>query len=589
MASSSDVTLTAPVIPTLCVAPVASVLPASAAAAPTAVPRASSTPESVSTAPAATDRSASVTSGRSTTDAHAGPDSIIGGATASVTTGAHERSDTPNRRLLYRGPLDSSCSSVRGSSRGAIAKRSSHLLDSDVFAVIKRHVDQLDEKFTSQITRVQQQSDRLREMAFSRVETKMSSIEVFQPKLERGLSELKGNYKGLSEEVQAQIRKIEEINTRMWECRHQWEDEDRIKFTEVDKIQQKLSSDLRMADAANDDTMKRINNRLSRLEKLFESRLAAQEETRRAVKAMQARMEGIEQAHMLHVRDMAIIAAHPAPDPTGPGRDLRSVDHRLSFESLEKACSEDSKKLDQLQRDTHDLHERLAAQGERLNSLRTMHETKDDHYRRLSDKVERVDWESKFKELHAQLHERDKQRLSDVERVGCIERSLEALGQQEVGYRGQNHEVSMIMGSNGPTFDVGVFGSPPSTFGSGGLAVLGGAGAGEADADVTLRGFDNGYMLTREDMETLQHEMGNWAERLQVVESHVDDFGREFRTLRNDMNLGPRIGALVQSLRDIGPKVVSHEASIGELHEKVGTLQATMQLQRRNCNADENR
>lgn len=65
-------------------------------------------------------------------------------------------------------------------------------------------------------------------------------------------------------------------------------------------LTQRLYAELPMTEAVDDDAMKKINSRLSLLQNLRESCLAAREEVRRAIKAMLTRMDGIEQSHVAH-------------------------------------------------------------------------------------------------------------------------------------------------------------------------------------------------------------------------------------------------------------------------------------------------
>merc|ERR1719401_1414897 len=174
--------------------------------------------------------------------------------------------------------------------------------DNAALAALRRQFEGLEEKLVGQILRVQQQGDRLREAAFSRVDAKMGSMEALQPRFDRKLAELSGNYKGLSDEMQAQIRRIDQMDTRLWEWRHQLEDEMRGKFAEVEQSHQQVNSTIRLGNATNEDSMKRVQNRLRRLEGLIEERLGHSEEVNQGLAALDARLQEVEAAR---IQDLA--------------------------------------------------------------------------------------------------------------------------------------------------------------------------------------------------------------------------------------------------------------------------------------------
>merc|ERR1712003_380020 len=100
-----------------------------------------------------------------------------------------------------------------------------------------------------------------------------NNIEMMQPKMDRRLAELSGNYKGLSDETQTQIRRIDQIDTRLWELRHSLEEEIHTKWVEIEQQQQQAASSIRLAAATNDDAVKRSNARMARLEKLIDEKI----------------------------------------------------------------------------------------------------------------------------------------------------------------------------------------------------------------------------------------------------------------------------------------------------------------------------
>eukprot|EP00913_Durusdinium_trenchii_P025178 g23637.t1 len=124
----------------------------------------------------------------------------------------------------------------------------------------------VEERLSAQIARVQQQGDRLREVALSRMDAKVSTVEALQPKFDRRMAELSGSVKGLSDEMQSQLRRVDQIDTKLWDWRHQIEEELRVRLVEVEQSLQQLGSAHRVAKAAAEDSAKKLSMRMLRLE-----------------------------------------------------------------------------------------------------------------------------------------------------------------------------------------------------------------------------------------------------------------------------------------------------------------------------------
>ena len=97
--------------------------------------------------------------------------------------------------------------------------------ESAVLAAVRRQIEAFEEKVENQISKLQVQGDKSKDTSLSRLEEKVSAAEGLQPRVERRLAELSGNFKGLSDEMQAQIRRVDLLDDRRWEWRHQVEEE----------------------------------------------------------------------------------------------------------------------------------------------------------------------------------------------------------------------------------------------------------------------------------------------------------------------------------------------------------------------------
>ncbi|CAJ1369264.1 unnamed protein product [Effrenium voratum] len=131
-----------------------------------------------------------------------------------------------------------------------------------MLAAVRRQMESLEEKVEKQLSR--QAQDRGREAAVQRLEEKLQATETLQPKVERRLAELSGNFKGLSDEMQAQIRRVDLLDDRRWEWRHQVEEELAKKCQQQEQQVQLLAAGLKTQKGLEDEAAKlRVGVQLS--------------------------------------------------------------------------------------------------------------------------------------------------------------------------------------------------------------------------------------------------------------------------------------------------------------------------------------
>lgn len=401
-----------------------------------------------------------------------------------------------------------------------------------ILTAMKRQLEALEEKLQSQIQRVQQHGDRVREAALSRVDAKVGIMEALQPKLDRRLAELSGNYKGLSDEMQAQIRRIDQMDSRFWDWRHQLEEEVRSRFVDLENAQKESDSAIRLASATNEDALKRVSSRLRRLETLVEERMGYYDDVNQSLAGLDARMQEMEASR---IQDLALssVDALSASRALAPP-DLGASDCAASTALVEARVAEALARVDSADRDFKELQVRVEAQEERMRSFRTLLDSKEETYR--AAKFDRQDWEARARELHEAQQELDKHRLQHREQ-------LEVLGRR-LGQHDEAHEEVCLQLRR--LQDRGVV-AP---------ADLDGAGAG-ADGDGAADAAEE-----------------EWAVRLEALEERVEALNVDLQTVRADAELAPRVAALVESLSQVAPKVVQHDRATKELQEKLGNLEA---------------
>lgn len=405
----------------------------------------------------------------------------------------------------------------------------------------------MEEKLGGQIVRVQQQGDRLRDAAFSRVDAKMGTMETLQPKFDRKLAELSGNYKGLSDEMQAQIRRIDQMDTRLWEWRHQVEDEVRTKFAEVEQSHQQINSAIRLANATSEDSLKRITSRVRRLEGLVEERLTYSDETNQNLAALDSRLQEIESARIQELTLGTSDSANTAMVLHSQTSTVEMGSNIPSLAAVEARLQEAFRKIELSSKESQEMQTRVEAQEERLRSLRTSMESKEEHFR--NSKFDRQDWETKSKELHVLVQDLEKQRVSHSEMLEVFQRRFEQhdKSNEEVGEQIRKLQERSYYNLAEPVPEI-----CESRNELDGTA----ASVAELDNTVATRGLED------------------CAERLKAAEERLDVVHNELQGVRSDTELFPRVTVLIESLKQIAPKVMDQEVCVRELHEKVGHLEA---------------
>lgn len=447
--------------------------------------------------------------------------------------------------LVARGPVSgtqSRAGSTPGTARHATGMTAVKTVqDSAILNAVRRQMEALEDKLSGQINRVQQQSDRLQNAALTRVDQKMVTMEALQPKLDRRIAELSGNYKGLSDEMQAQIRRLDQMDSRLWEWRHQLEEEVRNKFVEIEQCYQRVSSSVRVTTASNEDALKRHNQRVVHLEGLLEERLQAGEEIHHGISSLHERLEQVENFRM---QELALF-----PDPSSralavPDSTALSVDS-ASLMTVETRLSDACSKISTLQEESHDLYTRMEAQEVLMKSLQTRVENKEEHYRWLNDRVERCDWESRFKEIQAHMTDIQTHRTQQGEDIELLRKRLESSDQATEECVDHLRKIYV-----------------ERTFLSAEASVR---------QDIIETDAQAGSVLAQQG-EALSLDMKDCVTRIIDLEARAESQNAELQAMRTDVALAPRVAALVEQLKDVAPKVIEQEHCVRDLLEKVGSL-----------------
>lgn len=289
-----------------------------------------------------------------------------------------------------------------GGVSGATWVNARQVQESAIVAAVRRQMEALEEKLTLQFARdvatAQKHSDRLRDSGEARLDTKIGAIEQQQQRLERRLSEICGNLRSQSEELQNQMRRADQFDARAWGWRQKLEDDLRPQLLELEQNCQQANSAIRIAKAGSEEVLKAYNARISRIESLIDEH-SAQSELNHSLMNMHNRLLQVEDlTPRLGRRGTQQTEREPSmlTAPAG-SRDQAFV------ADLGKHWTDVLQLAESLRQESGDLRARVESQEESNRHLRAQWQAKDELIRGMRDRLERDNWESRFKELQARL------------------------------------------------------------------------------------------------------------------------------------------------------------------------------------------
>eukprot|EP00416_Gambierdiscus_australes_P022393 CAMPEP_0171076068 /NCGR_PEP_ID=MMETSP0766_2-20121228/13175_1 /TAXON_ID=439317 /ORGANISM="Gambierdiscus australes, Strain CAWD 149" /LENGTH=813 /DNA_ID=CAMNT_0011532995 /DNA_START=1 /DNA_END=2437 /DNA_ORIENTATION=+ len=412
-------------------------------------------------------------------------------------------------------------SGTTGRNAGLLSARANY--ESALLSAVRRQIESFEEKVAGQIStlRCQQQRDRLHEAAFSRLEEKMSSVEGLQLRLDQRSAELSGNLKGLSDEMQAQIRRVDVMDDRLWDWRHQLEEEFRQKYTDFEQSIHKVCSGVRVMAASNEDGQKRLSQRVHTLELEVTERLAAlhRDDCGQGLKELTARLEALEGQCRSFEEQMSLEAVNSCVSYNEPPLQVDAASEAANAAFLgmiERRVADVADRLNQIYQDSKEAHGKLAVQEEQQRALRTLMEAGEERIHMLLDRVERSDWDGRLELLQQASHEDNKQKLIERERVELLGRRLEFQEQALEELKAAHWQLAR---------------------------------------DTTASTNTTAFPAALEDC----------SARLGQAEAHVGLLQAELETLRDQSQLGPCVSQLVVELQEVMPMVLSHERVINRM------------------------
>lgn len=294
--------------------------------------------------------------------------------------------------------------------------------ESAIVIAVRKQLEALEDKLTRQfakdLSRISLHSDRLRDAAIARVDAKVGTLEALHQKLDRRVAELGGSCKGLSEEMQSQIRRVDQMDSQLYAWRQQVDEEIHLKITQIEQSYTQVCSNIRVSRAGSDDQLKRLAARLVRVEEQMEERCAHAVDISHSVMNLHDRLLQVEDPTSerwaaLQQRDLSIA-----------GHSMEIGEHAFTA-ILEKQRADILHQVELLQQDCAELRARFESQEEIYRHLRTLWETKDEQFRALRQRVEHENVESRLKELHRRVQGIEQGGIGHSERLEILHKKIE--------------------------------------------------------------------------------------------------------------------------------------------------------------------
>lgn len=278
--------------------------------------------------------------------------------------------------------------------------------------------------------------------------------------------------------------------------------------------------------------MKKHTKRLVKTESAIEERLVHQQDANQNIMSLHARIADVESVSSVHA-----LSLRGPESPASPPPQHSDVD-RVTIAAIQARLHDVCQKNDFMQQESHDVHARVEAQEERLKSMRTSHETKEQHYKWLADRVERADWDGKFKDMQTQLNDIHQQKMTHSEKLSVASQRLDV---HEVAHGELQSHVNTLRHD------------------------LAGLSVGHGDAVGNGCGGDAGGAIA-DDLRALAYRVGDVEARLETVEVASPD------------DITPRVAALVQQLKDVAPKVIDQDACVRNITERLARLEGDARI-----------
>eukprot|EP00927_Polykrikos_kofoidii_P049042 TRINITY_DN4318_c0_g1_i5.p1 TRINITY_DN4318_c0_g1~~TRINITY_DN4318_c0_g1_i5.p1 ORF type:complete len:1250 (+),score=346.62 TRINITY_DN4318_c0_g1_i5:151-3750(+) len=382
-------------------------------------------------------------------------------------------------------------------------------LDNALVTAVRQQMERLEDRVNHQLKLASVQGDRSKEASLQRLEEKVSEQQTMQPKLDKKIAQLTGNVKGLSDEMQVQIRRVDMMDERIVDFGRQLTEEFRQKINELSYQLQEVQTAVRLHTNKNEDERSRLELRFKRLEEEHHVRIQGHEELTRV---LHTRLESVEHTSRQNVELNAV---------GGMGGEQLSTE---LLAMVEQRLADQSENINGLVQEQHELHAKLQEQEERMRGFRTLLGEKEERLQALGEKVDCGDWDSHIKQLRQALQSHKKEQLDAAEEQKTFGRRLEDLHSSHDQLRTVHETVHR-------TLTQGNFGA----------------------ADM-----ESASPMANEHTALLQDAVQEMQSRIEIIEEELPSF-------REMQRVAPHVATLVTSLQELVPQVTSNDTRIEDL------------------------
>ncbi|CAE7365459.1 unnamed protein product [Symbiodinium natans] len=247
-------------------------------------------------------------------------------------------------------------------------------------SAVLRRLSHLESKFSAQLSKAQQEGERLREATLAKAVALAKDT---------AMAEFSQIVKGMSEVLQLQLRRMDHLEA-------QWRQSEPTHGVQVQESPVRGPSDAGS-----------FHSRLLQVEELLERCCQHEEAMGSELLQLAARLRDVE-------------ARGEAAEPP-----LESAGFFEREDKLEDMLSSLQQKIEVLQEDSRDIQERVEAQEERGRCLRALTDAKEEHYRSLVERFERASVEPRLKQLQVQSREAESQLATQAEAIELLAKRLE--------------------------------------------------------------------------------------------------------------------------------------------------------------------
>eukprot|EP00933_Yihiella_yeosuensis_P003229 TRINITY_DN10576_c0_g2_i2.p1 TRINITY_DN10576_c0_g2~~TRINITY_DN10576_c0_g2_i2.p1 ORF type:complete len:763 (+),score=190.57 TRINITY_DN10576_c0_g2_i2:74-2362(+) len=404
-------------------------------------------------------------------------------------------------------------------------------LNNEIKALEARLMTQVANMREGSIASVQNKSSA-QEASLHRLEQRMLAFEVWQTKFERRTTEMNTSIRTLSEEHQVHEKRVDSSDARLWQFRHEMEEEFQKKLSELEHEQKETMSKCRVMIGAIEDNQKRLTVSMRRWEKCFEDQQNEFAQFSEEIsKSLDERLSEVESSLLLASLPKEKLEFSVAETCSKPEADdkIWELDRQMSevvakFTNFEKEAIGEG-----------GYGSRLVEHEVRIAGLRNKLESQDELLKSFDDRI-RLDWESRLETVRKTVQDLSTRVLQSQAELQSLASKVEGFGDES-----RSEDVPAIVVQQ------------------------------EARAEAQQASQDLVDDQEAQDIsENLTESVSSIVEQLRAVVPKVIEHEASIRELREFQLSGPKdekVSSIVEELRGLVPKVMEHETSIRELRE----------------------